>query len=68
MVAPILSGEADIVLGSRLREPGAALAAGMPRWKLVANRALTEIENRIIGTNLSRGAHRLPRLLAASCC
>jgi len=53
MVAPILRGEADLVLGSRLLEPGAAIAGGMPRWKLVANRALTGIENRIMGTRLS---------------
>ena len=53
MVEPILSGEADLVLGSRLLVPGAALAAGMPRWKYVANRFLTRIENRIMGTELS---------------
>lgn len=53
MVEPILAGEADLVLGSRLLEPGAALAAGMPRWKYVANRFLTAIENAIMGTNLS---------------
>jgi glycosyltransferase involved in cell wall biosynthesis len=53
MVAPILAGEADLVLGSRLLEPGAALAAGMPRWKYIANRALTTIENSIMGTDLS---------------
>jgi glycosyltransferase involved in cell wall biosynthesis len=53
MIAPILRGEADLVLGSRLLVPGAALAAGMPRWKLVANRFLTAIENRIMGTRLS---------------
>jgi hypothetical protein len=53
MVAPILAGEADLVLGSRLLEPGAALAGGMPRWKYVANRMLTGIENAIMGTELS---------------
>jgi glycosyltransferase involved in cell wall biosynthesis len=53
MVAPIVAGEADMVLGSRLLEPGAAVAAGMPRWKWLANRFLTTIENRIMGTNLS---------------
>jgi glycosyltransferase involved in cell wall biosynthesis len=53
LVEPIVRGEADLVLGSRLLEPGAALAAGMPRWKYVANRALTTIENRIMGTDLS---------------
>jgi glycosyltransferase involved in cell wall biosynthesis len=53
MVAPILSGEADMVLGSRLLVPGAALKAGMPRWKYLANRLLTRIENWIMGTQLS---------------
>lgn len=53
LTAPILAGEADLVLGSRLATPGAALAAGMPRWKFVANRFLTGIQNRIMGTHLS---------------
>jgi glycosyltransferase involved in cell wall biosynthesis len=53
MVAPILAGDADMVLGSRLLLPGAAIAAGMPRWKWLANRFLTTIENRIMGTELS---------------
>jgi glycosyltransferase involved in cell wall biosynthesis len=53
MVEPILAGEADLVLGSRLLIPGAAIAAGMPRWKYVANRFLTGSENRIMGTHLS---------------
>ena len=53
MVAPIIAGRADLVLGSRLAIPGAALAAGMPRWKFVANRFLTTIQNAIMGTELS---------------
>jgi glycosyltransferase involved in cell wall biosynthesis len=53
MVAPILAGDADLVLGSRLAEPGMALAGGMPRWKYAANRGLTGIENRLLGTGLS---------------
>ena len=53
MVRPILAGEADLVLGSRLAIPGAAIAAGMPRWKWVANRFLTTIQNRIMGTHLT---------------
>lgn len=53
MVEPILAGKADLVLGSRLAEPGMALANGMPRWKYVVNRALTAVENRIMGTSLS---------------
>jgi glycosyltransferase involved in cell wall biosynthesis len=53
MVEPILAGRADLVLGSRLAVPGMALANGMPRWKYVVNRALTAVENRIMGTHLS---------------
>ena len=53
MVQPIIDGKADLVLGSRLAVPGAAIAAGMPRWKWVANRFLTTIQNRIMGTHLT---------------
>lgn len=53
MCAPILAGEADLVLGSRFAEPGMAIAHGMPRWKYLVNRFLTGIENRIMGTSLS---------------
>ena len=50
MIQPILDGEADLVLGSRLAEPGMARAGGMPLYKYLANRALTAIENRVLGT------------------
>lgn len=53
LIKPILEGRADLVLGSRLAEPGLARQGGMPLYKYVANRALTSIENRILGTNLS---------------
>jgi glycosyltransferase involved in cell wall biosynthesis len=53
LVRPILNDEADFVLGSRLAERGAAIAGGMPRWKWVANRFLTGIENWVLGTQLS---------------
>jgi glycosyltransferase involved in cell wall biosynthesis len=53
LVAPVLRGEADLVLGSRLAEPGAARAGGMPLHKILANRGLTAIENRVLGTHLS---------------
>jgi glycosyltransferase involved in cell wall biosynthesis len=53
LVEPILRGEADLVLGSRLAEPGKALAGGMPLYKYLANRGLTAVENRILGTALS---------------
>jgi glycosyltransferase involved in cell wall biosynthesis len=53
MCAPILSGEADMVLGSRFAQPGMALEQGMPRWKYLANRFLTRIENRVMKTQLT---------------
>ena len=53
MAQPIIDGEADMVLGSRFAEPGAAIAGGMPRWKYLANRFLTVTENRVLGTDLS---------------
>lgn len=53
MIKPIVDGEADLVMGSRLLVPGWALDAGMPKWKFVANRFLTTIQNRIMGTDLS---------------
>lgn len=53
LVRPILEGRADLVLGSRLLRKGAARAGGMPLYKLIANRALTGIENRVLGTSLS---------------
>jgi len=53
LIEPILEDRADLVLGSRLAEPGMALAGGMPRYKYVANRTLTAIENRILSTRLT---------------
>jgi len=51
LVAPILAGEADLMLGSRFL--GDPLAGGMPAWKFVSNRFLTMIENLAFGLNLS---------------
>ncbi len=53
LVRPIVAGEADLVLGSRMREPGAARAGGMPMYKIAANRFLTTVENRVMGTRLT---------------
>jgi glycosyltransferase involved in cell wall biosynthesis len=52
LVAPILAGAADLVLGSRLLS-GTALAGGMPLWKYAANRVLTGVENAALGLRLS---------------
>ena len=51
LVAPLRNGEADVVFASRLL--GDPLAGGMPHWKYVANRFLTEIENFSLGTKFS---------------
>jgi glycosyltransferase involved in cell wall biosynthesis len=53
MVEPILAGEADMVLGSRLAIPGAWRSSGMPRYKFLANRGLTVVENLVLGTDFS---------------
>jgi glycosyltransferase involved in cell wall biosynthesis len=42
----------DVVLGSRIRTRKETLAGGMPRYKYVANRALTTIENIALGQNV----------------
>ena len=52
IIEPIVEGEADVVLGSRLKS-GSAIAQGMPWWKYVANRFLTGLENRVFGLSLS---------------
>ncbi len=53
LIEPIRAGRADLVLGSRMVEAGAARAAGMPLYKRVANRVLTTVENRVLGTELT---------------
>ncbi|HZD02220.1 MAG TPA: glycosyltransferase family 2 protein [Actinomycetes bacterium] len=51
LIAPIVQGKADMMLGSRFL--GDPLAGGMPRWKFAANRFLTALENRVFGLELS---------------
>src|SRR5690349_9526628 len=53
IIAPIVAGAADVVLGSRLAGGGSAIEQGMPWWKYVANRFLTWVENRAFGLQLS---------------
>jgi glycosyltransferase involved in cell wall biosynthesis len=53
MVAPLLEGRADAVMGSRMLESGGARAGGMPLYKWVGNRILTGAQNRLVGTSLS---------------
>jgi glycosyltransferase involved in cell wall biosynthesis len=51
LIDPILSGERDLMLGSRFL--GDPLAGGMPRWKYISNRFLTIVENAAFGLRLS---------------
>ena len=51
VIAPILAGRADMVLGSRFL--GDPLGGGMPRWKWLANHFLTSVENAAFGLHLS---------------
>jgi hypothetical protein len=48
----IEDGDADIVLGSRWLGLDPA-KAGMPWWKMLGNRFLTTVENRVLGLHLS---------------
>jgi glycosyltransferase involved in cell wall biosynthesis len=52
LIEPIVSGRADLVLGSRVLG-GGTLAGGMPIWKYLANRFLTGVENLAFGKSLS---------------
>lgn len=52
LIAPVVEGRADLVLGSRLKD-GRALEGGMPFYKYLANRFLTFAENLVLGLHLS---------------
>ena len=52
IIEPIQRGQADLVLGSRLKG-GSAIQQGMPWWKYVSNRFLTGVENLAFGLALS---------------
>ena len=52
MASMIASEQFDVVLGSRILGVG-ALAGGMPRYKYVANRVLTLVQNLLMGHKLS---------------
>jgi len=54
MVAPIVRGEKDIMMGSRvLGGKRQMLAGGMPLYKLASNKFLTWVENLVFALNLS---------------
>lgn len=53
MIKPIIDGECDAMIGSRMFFPKNALSGGMPYWKFISNIFLTRLENLILGYNLS---------------
>ena len=53
IIAPIVSGTADAVFGSRMMVSGTARLGGMPRHKYFGNRILTFFQNALAGVSLS---------------
>ena len=53
LVDPLVRGECDAVLGSRMMVPGAARRGGMPLYKYVGNRILSTVENAVVGADLT---------------
>lgn len=53
LLAPLESGAADMVFGSRMANGGDPIAGGMPFYKFIGNKVLTWLENKITGMNLS---------------
>jgi len=53
LLAPLKSGAADAVFGSRMLTRGQALKGGMPLYKYVGNKILTWFENRMLKSDLS---------------
>jgi len=53
LIRPIIASEADAVFGSRMMKKGDALKGDMPVYKWLGNKALTFLQNRILGAHLS---------------
>ncbi len=53
LLAPLLNGTADAVMGSRMLVPGAARKGGMPAYKFFGNKVLTWFQNHLLRTRLS---------------
>lgn len=53
LIAPLVSGEADAVFGSRMMTRFGALKGGMPLYKYVGNKILTTAQNALLGSKLS---------------
>jgi glycosyltransferase involved in cell wall biosynthesis len=53
LVAPLRDGLADAVFGSRMMSRFGAIEGGMPLYKFVGNKILTNVQNLLLGTHLS---------------
>ena len=53
LLAPLIRGEADVVLGSRMLIRRNALKGGMPLYKFIGNQILTWCQNRLLRCRLS---------------
>ena len=53
MVEPIISGQADVVFGSRMITQGGARNGGMPLYKYVGNKILTYLQNSLAKVSLT---------------
>jgi glycosyltransferase involved in cell wall biosynthesis len=53
LLTPLETGQADMVMGSRMMVPGAALRGNMPLYKYVGNKILTWTENVLAGSKFT---------------
>ena len=53
LLEPLERDEAEMVMGSRMLEPGGALRGHMPLYKFVGNKVLTFVQNLLVGTRFS---------------
>ena len=53
LLTPLEQGRADMVMGSRMMEKGAARQGNMPAYKYVGNKVLTFLENKLIGSRFT---------------
>lgn len=53
LLTPLETGQADMVMGSRMMVKGAALRGNMPLYKYVGNRVLTFVQNLLAGANFT---------------
>lgn len=53
LLEPLETGRAEMVMGSRMLESGAALKGHMPLYKYLGNKILTSIQNQLLGTHFS---------------